>query len=153
MALINCPECGKQVSNKAEKCPHCGTTIVEKSGCLIKIIAGLLVLGAIGSWSHYLNPPKPKTPEQIEQESINKHFLYDGSHIGLTLLIRKTLNDPDSYEHIRSTHTRNNDTFTVTTTFRAKNEMGGMSTHEIIGIVDLNGNVIRITSHKQLNRL
>ena len=24
MALINCPECGKQISDKAEKCPQCG---------------------------------------------------------------------------------------------------------------------------------
>lgn len=24
MALIKCPECGNQISDKAEKCPHCG---------------------------------------------------------------------------------------------------------------------------------
>ena len=24
MALIVCPECGKQVSDQAESCPHCG---------------------------------------------------------------------------------------------------------------------------------
>lgn len=27
MAIINCPECGKEVSNKAEKCPNCGYPI------------------------------------------------------------------------------------------------------------------------------
>ncbi|GHT51473.1 hypothetical protein AGMMS49982_09000 [Bacteroidia bacterium] len=27
MALINCPECGKQVSDKARKCPQCGCPI------------------------------------------------------------------------------------------------------------------------------
>lgn len=27
MALINCPECGKEVSNAAESCPHCGYPI------------------------------------------------------------------------------------------------------------------------------
>jgi uncharacterized membrane protein YvbJ len=27
MALIICPECGKQVSDKAEKCPQCGCPI------------------------------------------------------------------------------------------------------------------------------
>ena len=35
MALIKCPECGNQISDKAEKCPHCGLTSsyfeVEKS--------------------------------------------------------------------------------------------------------------------------
>ncbi len=24
MALIRCPECGKSISDMAEKCPHCG---------------------------------------------------------------------------------------------------------------------------------
>ena len=24
MALIKCPECGNSISDKAEKCPHCG---------------------------------------------------------------------------------------------------------------------------------
>lgn len=24
MALIKCPECGSSISDKAEKCPHCG---------------------------------------------------------------------------------------------------------------------------------
>ena len=27
MALINCPECGQQVSDKAAICPHCGVAI------------------------------------------------------------------------------------------------------------------------------
>ena len=30
MALINCPECGRQVSDKAAVCPHCGVTIAAK---------------------------------------------------------------------------------------------------------------------------
>ena len=24
MALMNCPECGKEISNQAKCCPHCG---------------------------------------------------------------------------------------------------------------------------------
>lgn len=30
MALINCPECGQQVSDKAEICIHCGAPLKEK---------------------------------------------------------------------------------------------------------------------------
>lgn len=29
MALINCPECGQQVSNAAEACPHCGFPVAR----------------------------------------------------------------------------------------------------------------------------
>ncbi len=27
MALMNCPECGKEVSDQADMCPHCGITL------------------------------------------------------------------------------------------------------------------------------
>ena len=31
MALIKCKECGKQISDKAEECPHCGYPISNES--------------------------------------------------------------------------------------------------------------------------
>ena len=30
MALIHCPECGKEISDKAEKCIHCGHVMKEQ---------------------------------------------------------------------------------------------------------------------------
>ena len=30
MALINCPECGKEISDRAENCPHCGFPITKQ---------------------------------------------------------------------------------------------------------------------------
>jgi hypothetical protein len=32
MALISCPECNKQVSEKAPQCPHCGVPIATVTG-------------------------------------------------------------------------------------------------------------------------
>ncbi len=32
MALINCSECGKQVSDKAASCPSCGNPINQQTG-------------------------------------------------------------------------------------------------------------------------
>ena len=40
MALINCPECGEQVSSNAEKCVHCGCTFVVCPECSKAYIAG-----------------------------------------------------------------------------------------------------------------
>ena len=31
MALINCPECGKEISDKAESCPNCGYRLIEEN--------------------------------------------------------------------------------------------------------------------------
>lgn len=30
MAMINCPECGKDISDKASSCPHCGNPLTQK---------------------------------------------------------------------------------------------------------------------------
>lgn len=64
MALIKCPECGKEVSSGATSCPNCGhpispqkgtVTVVKekkKGSCLSKIIGFILIiviLAAIGS--------------------------------------------------------------------------------------------------------
>jgi hypothetical protein len=40
MALTKCEECKKEVSTKAEACPHCGARLKEKSGCLSYIFVG-----------------------------------------------------------------------------------------------------------------
>lgn len=60
MAMINCKECGGEISSKADVCPKCGFRLkYEPSGCIIgisKIIGAivglvvfLLVLGALGN--------------------------------------------------------------------------------------------------------
>ena len=35
MALIKCQECGKEISDRATSCPHCGCPLVEKNHCII----------------------------------------------------------------------------------------------------------------------
>lgn len=51
MALIKCKECGKEISNKAKTCPHCGAKVKKSAsmGCLVMIIVIVLVIGYIGS--------------------------------------------------------------------------------------------------------
>lgn len=50
MALINCPECGKEISDKAKACPHCGYPLSTKEETYRKTEA------------------KPKTANEIERE-------------------------------------------------------------------------------------
>ncbi|MGN0411228.1 MAG: zinc ribbon domain-containing protein [Candidatus Fimousia sp.] len=49
MALINCPECGKEISDNAKKCPNCGYPISKK-----KITIGEL------EWNDFYNKHKKK---------------------------------------------------------------------------------------------
>ncbi|EGP17898.1 hypothetical protein GME_19237 [Halomonas sp. TD01] len=51
MALMNCPECSKEISDKAENCPKCGIKInktdFEKKysfGMKVEIFIGIIVV-------------------------------------------------------------------------------------------------------------
>lgn len=53
MALIKCPECGKEISDTVTQCPHCGFQIkqektINKKLIIIPIIAVLLLIAIIG---------------------------------------------------------------------------------------------------------
>lgn len=47
MAMTKCKECGKEVSNKAKVCPHCG---IKNPGLKMKeVIGGLAIIGLIAA--------------------------------------------------------------------------------------------------------
>lgn len=67
MSLKPCRECGKEVSRKAEKCPHCGVKwpagrpLIDTTfsgncsgclGCLAMIILAIFALFMIGMFGH-----------------------------------------------------------------------------------------------------
>ena len=45
MALINCPECRKEVSDSAKKCPNCGYNLRKKNNRVLPII--LIISGSV----------------------------------------------------------------------------------------------------------
>ena len=53
MALKDCKECGKEVSDKAVKCPHCGAPILAEDQVAQAVKVALMILipfivGSIG---------------------------------------------------------------------------------------------------------
>lgn len=109
-------------------------------------LAVLLVL-AVGTADSGGNKSAPRTKEESRKERIEKHFsAWDGSHRGLTALIKKTMNDPSSYEHVETVYWDKGDHLVVKTTFRGKNAFGGVVTNWVMAKVDLNGNVIEVVS-------
>lgn len=158
MALKKCKECGKEVSTKAKECPSCGAPVKSSSsvGCLT-IIAIIFVIAMIGSLCDNDKSDKtsrtqtttPKTQEEIRKDQLQKHFsAWDGSHRGLTKLIKKSMNDPASYDHVETVYWDKGDHLVVKTTFRGKNAFGGVVKNWVMAKVDLNGNVIEIISQE-----
>ena len=51
MSLINCKECGKEISNTAKSCPHCGFEINKNQ--TTKLLIGLATIFLIGIGGFY----------------------------------------------------------------------------------------------------
>lgn len=60
MAMIKCPECGKEVSDKARSCPNCGNPMTDNQLSFVKdkltliswnlsVIKGLIIFAVIVS--------------------------------------------------------------------------------------------------------
>ncbi len=84
----------------------------------------------------------PKTERQIQLE---KQFsAWDGSHNTLTQLIKKAMNDPDSYEHVETKYWDMKDYIVVRTVYSGKNAFGGRVKNFVLAKFDNNGNLIEI---------
>lgn len=71
MALIKCKECGREVSEQADKCPHCGAPVKKKSsGCalLFAIVAGVALVGYIASLTSGGGSTSDPSPRPSAQE-------------------------------------------------------------------------------------
>jgi len=120
-----------------------GQSVVRHAVSLL-VLVSLLILAA-GSTDDGGGSSTPKTKEQIRKDRLAKHFsAWDGSHNGVTALIKKSMNDPNSYDHVETTYGDKGDYLIVKTTFRGKNAFGGVVKNWVIAKVDLNGNVIEV---------
>ena len=141
MALITCQECGKELSEFADKCPNCGfpnnkqieekepetdstnsksteNKVQSKNGCMGCLgfgIIAIIVLAIIGSFL-------PETDENDSFDEISVK-VYCGD------LIKRRLNDPSSYKfeslRIVSRNPSDNPIGKAVIVYRAKNGFGG----------------------------
>ena len=142
MALITCPDCGKEHSDQAVACPQCGRPNKppinksvspnpsgdqsdKKQGCFIGCLGFfvfVMLMGLLGSLSQDDN--KPDTWDEIAAEVYCKDR------------IKQLLRDPDSYQfssaEILETTGENSEYGTARISFRAKNGFGGYNANSAI---------------------
>ncbi len=79
------------------------------------------------------------------KEMIEKQFSsWDGSHYGLTEVIKEGMHDPKSYKHVETVYWDMGDHLVVRTTFRGKNVFGGVVKNTVKAKVSLDGDVLEI---------
>ncbi|WP_305465415.1 hypothetical protein [Photobacterium leiognathi] len=99
--------------------------------------------------AHYSTKLEEEKQAQIaakeRMQIIERQFSpWDGSHNNLERLIKKAMNDPDSYEHDETVYWDKGDYLIVRTTYRGKNVFGGVVRNFVKAKVSLNGDVLQI---------
>jgi hypothetical protein len=69
MALTTCPECEKEMSSEAKRCPHCGYKIKTGKGCLVVLIVlAIVVVG--GVTASIMSSGKPKLDTAVIEKNV-----------------------------------------------------------------------------------
>jgi hypothetical protein len=156
MALVNCPECKKSISDTCETCPKCGYKITKEDiegikkgqenaqkGCLI----GCFVFLLIPLLMIMCKPNTPDTANNTSQEVV-RNSSWDGSVQQVKSWLKSNAKDPDSIEYLDWSPVKKNDKgFFVRVKYRGNNSFGGKVIEEKIFFMDHSGNIIN-----QVNR-
>lgn len=86
-----------------------------------------------------------KIAAEARKKRIEQQFsAWDGSHNNLERVIKKAMNDPDSYEHDETVYWDMGDHLVVKTTYRGKNAFGGVVRNFVKAKVSLDGDILQI---------
>lgn len=84
------------------------------------------------------------------KERIESQFsAWNGAHRNLESLIKKSMNDPDSFKHTETVYWDKGDYLIVKTTFRGRNAFGGMVINSVTAKVSLDGQILEIISQNR----
>jgi len=117
------------------------------SGFIIGLTLSFMVIGLFGGLDKDTNTITSETvaPTPTREQEIEKQFsAWDGSHINLTKHIKDSMNNPKSYEHVKTNYWDKKDFLIVTTTFRGENAFGGIVTNVIRAKISLDGQIFEI---------
>jgi hypothetical protein len=109
MALTECHECGKEISDEAETCPNCGAGVSSRQGCVF--LSGLVVFGVVvailsvnGNEGSGDAPTSSPTPEPSSEPAVEvvEHDYQTGEYgsASVTGIVRNNSNQTLSYVQV-----------------------------------------------------
>ena len=87
---------------------------------------------------------KEKAAEATKERIKSQFSAWDGSHRNLERVIKDSMNDPDSYDHVETAYSDRGGYLIVRTTFRGKNAFGAVVKNSVTAKVSLSGRVLEI---------
>ncbi len=144
MVIINCHECKKEISDEADKCPHCGAKPKKGMGLISSILMGTLglfvVLWIVG-----------KSSEGNRSQPTDRLSAARGACL---IVLKQSLNDPDSAKFGLTsewyTAEQSDGTIVVQPTGRAKNAFGAYIQGTWNCVVRPEGENIRVLGLNQI---
>lgn len=129
MALVDCKECGKSVSDAAKSCPSCGKELPKPMG-RFRLAVILVFLASIGSaMMGKSSPPaaaanSPAPVAAPSAEAVAKEASFQ-KVVQFARLVKASLKDPESvaWANIMA----NDDASVICLEYRARNSYGAMS--------------------------
>lgn len=100
----------------------------------IYTVGGLILVVGILS-AMYGQVTKPV--EQVRAEQVQELFFADGRNYQVIQAVKKSMNDPDSFEHIETQHVdQGSGDVAITMMFRGKNAFGGKVVNKAVAMVN-----------------
>ena len=100
----------------------------------IYTVGGLILIVGLLS-AMYGQVTKPV--EQVRAEQVQELFFADGQNYQVVQAVKKSMNDPDSFEHIETRHVDNGTgDVAITMMFRGKNAFGGKVINRAVAMVN-----------------
>lgn len=88
--------------------------------------------------------PEKMTPEERRKKVHDQFSDWDGSHPGLTDLVKESMKDPDSYKHLETSFVDKGDHIYVIMEYSGNNSFGARVPSRVEARVDFQGNVISV---------
>jgi len=132
MALINCPECKKQISETIENCPHCGYKFSsgetkkikeqQKKSTVIGFVVLVVIIFILFKLCSSGDKPESKTPWDQKDNSAGA-WVYTQMYVKNNLKSPSTAKFPWGYtDYVQ----RNGTTYTIKSYVDSENSFGAM---------------------------
>lgn len=126
MALVNCNECGKEISDQADACPNCGSKPTKTSalGVFVTIVLLVIVIGGILGGNDKIK----KSPEE-QRAADEQNQRIARAQLGANAL-KTAMRNPDSFKLEQALLV--GQTGAICYEYRAQNGFGGMNRDQAV---------------------